>query len=162
MRSFRIEPFAVPHDAREPIGLVIESDSGHRVGVVTDVGRRTVGMWKKLRTLDALIVEANHDVEMLRSGPYPWRLKERIAGGRGHLSNEEAGRGVRELLDTSLRTVVLYHLSDTNNLPALAEQAVVSELERAGSTIDLHVSQQHEPTPWVEFGVEQATDAAGG
>ncbi len=162
LRSFRLEPFAVPHDAREPIGLVVESESGHRVAVIADVGRRTASLWKNLHSVDALILEANHDVEMLRSGPYPWRLKQRIAGGRGHLSNEEAGRGIRELLDGRLRTVVLYHLSKINNLPILAEEAVVAELERAGANIDLHVSGQDEPTPWVEFGIEEAAATAGG
>ena len=152
LATFRLEPFSVPHDARDPIGVVVESPGGRRVGVVSDLGALAAATRDRLRDLDALILESNHDVEMLRSGPYPWVLKRRIAGGRGHLSNDDAARGLLEVLDDRLRTVVLYHLSETNNLPVLAEEATRGELERRGASVDVVLSQQAAPGPWLTAG----------
>lgn len=144
---FRLEPFDVPHDAREPIGLVIEQE-GVRLGVAADLGSKSSG-WSQLRELDALVLEANHDLEMLEAGPYPWHLKKRIAGAKGHLSNREAALALEQILSDRLRWVVLYHLSTTNNLPMLAEEAVAQVLAKAGSNTEVSVSHQHEPTPWM-------------
>ncbi len=152
LETFRLEPFSVPHDARDPIGLVVESPGGRRVGIVSDLGALQASTRGRLRDLDALILESNHDVEMLRSGPYPWVLKRRIAGGRGHLSNDDAARGLLEVLDDRLATVVLYHLSEINNLPLLAEEATRAELERRGAALDVVVSRQGSPGPWLTAG----------
>ncbi|MEL7060962.1 MAG: MBL fold metallo-hydrolase, partial [Acidobacteriota bacterium] len=118
LAGLRVESFALPHDAREPVGFALEDSGGCRLGVVGDLGCRTQLAWARLRDLDALVLESNYDLQMLRSGPYPWVIKQRIAGRHGHLSNEEAGHGLRELVSDRLRHVVLYHLSQTNNLPA--------------------------------------------
>ncbi len=149
--SFAVEPFAVPHDAREPVGLVIEDRAGFRVGVAADLGARSQLAWGRLRELDALVLETNHDLEMLRSGPYPWPLKQRVAGRHGHLSNREAAEGVPELLCDRLRWVVLYHLSRTNNLPVLAAEAILEALDREGSPARICVSEQDQPTGWLDL-----------
>jgi phosphoribosyl 1,2-cyclic phosphodiesterase len=135
--SFRIEPFSVPHDAREPIGLVVETESGFRIGLAADLGSASRQAWSHLRNLDALILETNHDLEMLLTGPYPWSLKRRIAGRRGHLSNQDAAEGLREILDDRL-----------------AEAAVGEELERLGAAVKTCVSNQFTPTPWLSPGAE--------
>jgi phosphoribosyl 1,2-cyclic phosphodiesterase len=149
--GFRLEAFGIPHDAREPVGLVVEDDFGRRVGLVADLGTRSRLAWGRLAELDLLILETNHDLEMLRNGPYPWPLKQRVAGRHGHLSNEDAAQGLAELVCDRLRWVVLYHLSRTNNLPALAAAAVGEALGKEGSPAALVVAQQHEPTEWVEI-----------
>ena len=97
-----------------------------------------------------LILETNHDLDMLRNGPYPWVLKQRVAGRHGHLSNREAAEGLPELICDRLRRIVLYHLSQTNNLPALAAATVSETLEQYGSEAEAIVTSQGEPTPWIE------------
>ena len=157
--SFAVEPFAVPHDAREPVGLVVEDAAGRRVGLAADLGARSQLAWGRLKDLDVLVLETNHDLEMLRSGPYPWPLKQRVASRHGHLSNREAAEGVPELLCDRLRWIVLYHLSRTNNLPVLAAEAVLEALDREGSAARICVSEQAEPTSWLEIPGEDAAPA---
>jgi phosphoribosyl 1,2-cyclic phosphodiesterase len=148
--GFQVEPFALPHDAREPVGLVVEDASGCRVGLVADCGSHSQLAWARLRDLDVLLLETNHDLEMLRSGPYPWPLKQRVAGRHGHLSNREAADGLPELIGDRLQWVVLYHLSKINNLPALAAAAVGEVLDREGCGACLAVSEQDRPLAWLE------------
>ena len=148
---FRIEAFGVPHDAREPVGYVVEDEEGCRAGLVADLGSRSQLAWGRLRDLDCLVIESNHDLQMLRTGPYPWHLKQRVAGRHGHLSNHEAAAGAVELLGDRLSSVILYHLSRTNNLPALAAQAMGERLDREGSSARVIVSAQDQPTPWLEI-----------
>lgn len=148
--GFWIEPFGIPHDAREPVGFVIEDPLGRRVGLVADIGCRTSLAWGRLRDLDVLILETNHDLDMLRNGPYPWSLKQRVAGRHGHLSNREAAEGLPELMNDRLRWVALYHLSRTNNLPALAAAAIGEVLDRERCPAQIAVTEQDHPTPWLE------------
>jgi phosphoribosyl 1,2-cyclic phosphodiesterase len=157
--GFQVEPFLLPHDAREPIGMVVSDRDGRRVGLVADCGTRTHLAWARLRDLDLLVLETNHDLDMLRNGPYPWSLKQRVAGRHGHLSNREAADGLPELLCERLRWVVLYHLSRTNNLPALAAATISETLAREGCAARLEVSAQDRPTPWLELGAESAVAA---
>lgn len=152
--GFRIEPFAVPHDAREPIGMVVQDEAGCRIGLVADLGTRSQLAWGRLRDLDLLILETNHDLQMLRHGPYPWALKQRVAGRHGHLSNRDAADGLADLVSDRLRTVVLYHLSKTNNSPALAANEIATELDRLGSKAGWVLTRQDAPTDWL------AVDAA--
>lgn len=149
--GFRIEPFAIPHDAREPVGFVVEDGAGRRVGVVSDLGSRSKLAWARLRDLDLLLLEYNHDLEMLRTGPYPWHLKQRISSGHGHLSNRSAAEGMPDLICDRLRYLVLYHLSRTNNLPALAAAAAAEALERERAATEILISDQFEPSPWLEI-----------
>jgi len=148
--GFVVEPFLIPHDASEPVGMVIEDPCGRRIGLIADAGCRTSLAWGRLRDLDVLILETNHDLDMLRNGPYPWSLKQRVAGRHGHLSNREAAEGLPELVGDRLRWVVLYHLSRTNNLPTLAAAAVGEALDREGCPAQMAVTEQDHPTPWLE------------
>jgi phosphoribosyl 1,2-cyclic phosphodiesterase len=149
---FCIEAFSIPHDARDPVGFVLQDSHGRRLGLAGDIGCRTQLAWGRLADLDCLLLETNHDLEMLRSGPYPWALKQRVASRHGHLSNREAADGLPELLARRLRFVVLYHLSRTNNLPALAAAEVAETLAREGSAAEIVISSQFEPSSWLEVG----------
>jgi phosphoribosyl 1,2-cyclic phosphodiesterase len=148
--GFVVEPFLIPHDAAEPVGFVVEDPFGRRLGLVADIGCRTSLAWGRLRDLDVLLLETNHDLDMLRNGPYPWSLKQRVAGRHGHLSNREAAEGLPELMGGRLSWVALYHLSRTNNLPALAAAAIGEALDREGCSARLAVTEQFHPTPWLE------------
>jgi phosphoribosyl 1,2-cyclic phosphodiesterase len=148
--GFVIEPFLIPHDAAEPVGFVVEDPLGRRLGLVADIGCRTSLAWGRLRDVDVLLLETNHDLDMLRNGPYPWSLKQRVAGRHGHLSNREAAEGLPELMGGRLSWVALYHLSRTNNLPALAAAAIGEALDREGCSARLAVTEQFHPTPWLE------------
>jgi phosphoribosyl 1,2-cyclic phosphodiesterase len=148
--GFEIEPFAIPHDATEPVGLTVQDGAGRRLGLAADLGSRSRLAWGRMTELDFLLLETNHDLGMLRSGPYPWVLKQRIAGSHGHLSNEDAAGGLAELVSDRLRWVVLYHLSQTNNSPALAAEAVGEALGREGCGARVELTWQDRPTGWLE------------
>ncbi len=150
--DFEVEPFAIPHDAREPVGYVLTGPDGCRLGLAGDLGSRSRLAWGRLEDLDILVLETNHDLDMLRNGPYPWVLKQRVAGRHGHLSNRDAADGVPELLGDRLRWVVLYHLSQTNNLPAMAAAEVGEVLAREGAAAELAVTWQDGPTEWIGVG----------
>jgi phosphoribosyl 1,2-cyclic phosphodiesterase len=149
--GFVVEPFAIPHDAREPVGLLVVDGAGRRVGLAGDLGSRSRLAWSRIAEVDLLLLETNHDLDMLRNGPYPWALKQRVAGRHGHLSNREAAEGLPELVSSRLRWVVLYHLSRTNNLPALAAAAIGEALAREGCPASLALTDQFQPTPWLEI-----------
>ncbi|GAB4304816.1 MAG: MBL fold metallo-hydrolase [Candidatus Bipolaricaulota bacterium] len=133
--GIRLFPFAVPHDAREPVGLRLEAD-GSRIGIATDLGQITDGILAALAPCQTVVLEANHDVSMLLAGPYPWPLKVRILGPDGHLANEEAGRTIRTLGD-SVERVLLAHLSEENNRPALALETVARAVDGWGGRLYL-------------------------
>ena len=120
-----VEPFPVPHDAREPVQYVF-SDGDARVGVVTDLGTVTQHVVEKLSGCRALVVECNHDLDMLMEGPYPVSLKHRVAGRFGHLCNADAGRLVAALERSGLRHLIAAHLSQQNNKPQLAVGALAA------------------------------------
>ncbi len=149
--GFEIEPFSIPHDASEPVGLTVEDSAGRRLGLVADLGSRSRLAWGRLVELDYLVLETNHDLGMLRDGPYPWSLKQRVAGRHGHLSNRDAADGIPELVSDRLRWVVLYHLSQTNNSPALAAETVGEAIAAEGSPARLAVTGQDRPTEWLEI-----------
>lgn len=114
-----VEPYATPHDAEESVAFVIRN-GGVKIGHATDLGKVTPFVREKLRKSTVLMVEANHDVDMLNAGPYPWSLKQRIKSDVGHLSNEACGELLADASHDGLRCVVLMHLSETSNLPELA------------------------------------------
>jgi phosphoribosyl 1,2-cyclic phosphodiesterase len=113
-----IRPFATSHDAGEPAGFIIEND-GVRLGICTDLGIVTNLVRVSLKGCHGLVLEANHDVNRLLEGPYPWFLKQRIRSAHGHLSNEDACNLLEALHHDGLRCVILAHLSETNNHPDL-------------------------------------------
>lgn len=124
-----IQPFSIPHDAADPIGLSIINDRV-KVGISTDLGMITRLVCQELSECRALIMEANHDPDMLELGPYPWELKQRIKGRLGHLSNSQTCQMLQEIIHPNLRHVVLAHLSETNNHPEKAYWAVRCCLSR--------------------------------
>jgi len=130
-----VSPFSVSHDARQPTGFRLEAH-GSRVGIATDLGQVTDTLLAALAGCQAVVLEANHDVSRLLAGPYPWPLKLRILGPEGHLANEEAGRVVR-LLGDRLQHVILAHLSDENNTPALALETVAGAVNGWGGRLYL-------------------------
>jgi phosphoribosyl 1,2-cyclic phosphodiesterase len=116
--DFDISSFTIPHDAMDPVGYTIASQ-GIKFGIATDLGYIPDSLRFHLRQTDLLVLESNHDLEMLRVGPYPWSVKQRVMSRRGHLSNEVAAGFIQNDLDTRVSTVVLGHISEHNNHPEL-------------------------------------------
>ena len=145
--SLELHPFSVSHDAVEPVCFTIKCN-GVKLGIATDLGYVTSLVATRLSACDALVVEANHDSELLLSGPYPWQLKQRIKSRTGHLSNSQAGSLLRDVWHPGLRTVVLAHISEKNNQPQLALNTVLSHLtDEALECTNLYLAQQRQPTP---------------
>ena len=126
-----VEPFSVPHDAYDPVGYIISCE-GQRVGVVTDMGMVTGLIRERLRHCVAVVVEANHDERLLKDADRPWRLKQRIAGRQGHLSNANAAELIAEIAGETLAVAYLAHLSQDCNRPDLALKAVEAALQQRG------------------------------
>jgi phosphoribosyl 1,2-cyclic phosphodiesterase len=147
IRNLRVESFFTVHDAADPVGVsVVDERSGARVGIATDLGRPTAQIRHALSGCDLLVLEANHDDVMLRTGPYPASVKQRIASSHGHLSNQAAARLAVDLLHPRLAGVVLAHLSRECNRPLLAERIVGDALRGAGWEGHLEVAVQDRPT----------------
>jgi phosphoribosyl 1,2-cyclic phosphodiesterase len=125
--DLEVQPFPVPHDAREPVQLVV-SDGAARLGILTDVGTPTRHIAAMLSGCAAIVLECNYDPGMLASGPYPQWLKERIGGPLGHLANAAAAEILAAIDRSRLQHVIAAHLSQTNNLPALAVAALAGAL----------------------------------
>jgi phosphoribosyl 1,2-cyclic phosphodiesterase len=141
-----VEPFVVPHDAARPVAFVLTGE-GTRVGIALDLGHATTLVVERLRGCQVLMIEANHDDRMLQAGSYPWHLKQRIGGRMGHLSNEEAARLLERVVDEGCRGVVLAHLSESNNTPALARDAAARALQRAGlRRVEMRVAAARRPS----------------
>jgi phosphoribosyl 1,2-cyclic phosphodiesterase len=134
--DIEVRPYTVPHDAREPVQFVL-SDGAARLGVLTDAGCPTPHITRALSGVDALVLECNHDVEMLDNGPYPAQLKRRIGGRLGHLSNEAAAEIVRAMDCSRLQHVIAAHLSEKNNTPELARAALAGALNCAPDWIGI-------------------------
>jgi len=128
-RDLKIAAIPLTHDAAAPVGFCIESRDG-KIGMVTDLGIATRLVADRLQGCRALVVEANHDEAMLRDGPYPWPLKQRIRSNHGHLSNTAAAELLQGLLWEGLEAVFLAHLSETNNRPQLAKDCFQAVLDR--------------------------------
>ncbi len=148
--ALTLRPFAVPHDAAEPLQLVC-SDGQYQLGIVTDLGEPNDAVARALQGCDALLLECNHDRTMLDSGPYPVWLKRRIGGHRGHLANHQSAALLDACRHDGLRHVVAAHLSRHNNTPALALEALDRALGQAplfGSPI-LHVADGSQGCGWI-------------
>jgi phosphoribosyl 1,2-cyclic phosphodiesterase len=126
--SIELHPFTVPHDAQEPLQLRCSADSRH-LGILTDAGSITPHLLDHLQACDALLLECNHDLDMLAASPYPRFLKARVGGPHGHLSNDTAAQILAAILHSGLRHLVAAHLSRQNNRPELARQALRAPLE---------------------------------
>ncbi len=152
--DIEIRPFAISHDANEPCGYRLESNR-RAVAVATDLGIYDDYIVEHLKNLDALLLEANHDVHMLEVGSYPYPLKQRILGNRGHLSNELSGRLLCDILHDGLKHIVLGHLSKENNYARLAYETVKLEVtlgdnEFKGEDLHMFVASRDEVSEILE------------
>lgn len=142
--SIGVDPFSIAHDAADPAAFVF-SNRGQRLAHVTDVGSVTLLLKKRIADIDYLVIEANHEPEMLQAGPYPWPLKQRIASRTGHLSNPDCARLLSDVIHANLQGVTFAHLSEINNMPAMVTQIA----EQVLGDIPHHVAAQGTPGPVV-------------
>jgi phosphoribosyl 1,2-cyclic phosphodiesterase len=147
-----VSPFTIPHDAADPVGFVFTAE-GLRLGFATDLGYVTPNVKQQLRGLDLLLIESNHDLEMLRDGPYPWSVKQRVLSRVGHLSNDAASDFLSTGYDGQAAYVILAHLSENNNLPELARVAAERALVGRASLLAnrLLLAEQHQPLQPIIF-----------
>ena len=143
--AFEVTSFPVSHDATEPVGYVIEAE-GARITVATDLGRTSPEVLEAAREGDLVVLEANHDLEMLRWGPYPAYLKRRILSENGHLSNEQTAELICEALGTREQTFWLAHLSKTNNTKREAQEGVTGYLAAEGLRANVLVTERDRPS----------------
>ncbi len=148
--DIHVASFSIPHDARDPVGFCFTAH-GVRVGIATDLGYIPDSLRFHLRRVDALLLESNHDIEMLKVGPYPWSVKQRVMGRRGHLSNDVVCEYVTRDLDRSAATLILGHLSEHNNHPELVRMRAAQALSDCGHRARLVVAQQAQPTEVFAF-----------
>ena len=144
-----VNPFEVPHDAAEPCGYSFIKDK-KKVTIATDIGYVTDEIKNNIKDSDIVLIESNHDVDMLKVGPYPYELKRRVLSNVGHLSNENAGKAIIDVLSSKIKNILLGHLSDTNNYPFLAHETVISVLKMEGISpgkdFTLDVATREKPT----------------
>ena len=149
MGELEIESYPTPHDAAQSTGYALSAE-GRKAAVVTDLGHVTQAVAEGIRGAHLVVAEANHDVEWLRSGPYPYFLQDRILGDYGHLSNEAGAQLVCSAVEQGAHTVVLAHLSHENNTPERARQVVGDALTRMGALpgrdVTLEVAPRSEPS----------------
>lgn len=151
--DIELTPFSVPHDAADPVAFTLEAE-GLRLAVVTDLGYITEVVKQRVRGCHCLILESNHDLEMLRVGPYPWFVKQRVMSRHGHLSNRATANFLSEDFDGSAQVLILAHLSQINNHPELARLSAQEALDRCPARrapVELHLASQFSPTPLFQF-----------
>ncbi len=154
IENFRFTAFDVPHDSHDNSGYYIEFGN-HKMTLATDIGKLTDEMIPYLLKAHHLIIESNYDEEMLRTGNYPYYLKQRITSGRGHISNRVTAEFLAKNFKSHLRNIWLCHLSNDNNSPELAYQTVEKQLidngVKMGEQIQLHVLERNKLSPMVKF-----------
>ena len=154
IEDFRFTAFDVPHDSYDNSGYFIEFGN-HKMTLATDIGELTAEMTPYLLKAHHLIIESNYDEEMLRTGNYPYHLKQRITSGRGHISNRMTAEFLAKNINSHLRNIWLCHLSNDNNTPELAYQTVERHLKekgiKMGEQLQLHVLERNKLSPMVKF-----------
>lgn len=135
IKDITVYPIRIFHDALEPVGYVVYYKD-KKISVVTDTGWVSDVMKYKIKGSDLYLMESNHDVDMLKEGGYPWSLKQRVLSTRGHLSNEDAGRALGEVISGNGEIILLAHLSQENNLPDLAHRTVKSSMIDLGVDVN--------------------------
>ncbi|MGX4588465.1 MBL fold metallo-hydrolase [Paenibacillus chitinolyticus] len=156
--NIRVESYGISHDAAEPVGYCFHS-GGRKLAMATDLGYMSTKVKDVIGDSDAIILEANHDIEMLRMGRYPWNIKRRILSDLGHLSNEAAGEALLDIMTARTRAVYMAHLSQNHNLMDLARLTLNSVLEDRGVSlkernIRLMDTYFDRPTKWEELGTD--------
>lgn len=155
IKDLIVNPMKISHDAAQPVAYRV-SYGRKKVAICTDLGHFTEYTVDCLRGMDALLLEANHDVNMLQVGSYPYHLKQRILGDKGHLSNENSGRLLSRVLHDGIQAILLGHLSKENNLPELAYEAVRMEITLGDNPYNandfpMQVAKRSEPTPAIQI-----------
>lgn len=155
IKDLTVNPMKISHDAAQPVAYRI-GYGNQKVGICTDLGVYNDYTVECLKGMDALLIEANHDVNMLQVGPYPYPLKQRILGDKGHLSNENSGKLLSRILHDKLQTIILGHLSKDNNLPELAYEAVRMEITMGdnpynANDFQLMVAKRSEVSPVINI-----------
>ena len=150
-----IKSFIIPHDAIAPVGYSIVSKS-KKISIATDFGTFTEEIYSNIRDSEVILLESNHDVNMLKFGPYPYNLKRRILSEVGHLSNEDCGKAIVDIVKSGLgKKIILGHLSNTNNHPDLAFQTVLNLIEengiKQGEDVILSMANRNEPGEYIEL-----------
>ena len=149
-----VKPFEIPHDTLEPVAYSVFTDK-HKMTVATDIGHVTDMIKENIYDSDVLLFEANHDIDMLRNGSYPWSLKKRILGEKGHLSNVASGEALSEIMNERLKFIFLGHLSSENNEPHRAYETVEKILEsrniRVGKDVQLDMASRYSNSMTVEL-----------
>ena len=147
--DLQVRSFRISHDTADPVGYVV-SDGKRSVGYCTDTGKVSHLIGQRLAECNGLILEFNHNLQMLKNGPYPLPLQQRVRSSRGHLSNEDAAEFLNGLIGDHLHTAVLAHLSETNNTPELARKAAMQSVQQWGDT-SLVISSQVKATTLVQL-----------
>ncbi|WP_026887921.1 MBL fold metallo-hydrolase [Clostridium beijerinckii] len=155
IEDMNIKAFNIPHDAAAPMGYTVSSEK-KSISIATDFGTFTREIYDNIKESEVILIESNHDVNMLKFGPYPYPLKRRILSEIGHLSNEDCGSAIVELYKSSTKKkIILGHLSNTNNQPDLAYQTVLSVLNENGiklkEDIILTMANRHNPSSYIEI-----------
>jgi phosphoribosyl 1,2-cyclic phosphodiesterase len=140
-----VTSFTIPHDAIDPVGFSLEAE-GIKVSIATDLGYLPESVRFHLRDSDLLLLESNHDLEMLKVGPYPWSIKQRVMGRMGHLSNDVASGFIRDDLDTRTSTLILGHLSEHNNHPEIVRLVASQALDGRSLFTQLVVAEPGKAT----------------
>jgi phosphoribosyl 1,2-cyclic phosphodiesterase len=140
-----VQSFTIPHDAVDPVGFCFHAE-GVKVGVATDLGYMPESIKIHLRRVQMLLLESNHDLEMLKVGPYPWSVKQRVMGRNGHLSNSVTCDYLEADLDSGVQTLILGHLSEHNNHPEIVRMGAEQSLEVRGLSPRLVIAEQKRQT----------------
>jgi len=135
-----VASFTIPHDAIDPVGYTVEAE-GVKMGLAMDLGYMPESVKYHLLSSQLVVLESNHDIEMLKVGPYPWSVKQRVMGRRGHLSNDVVSEFILEGLDGSVRTLLLGHLSEHNNHPGIVRLVAEQAMQRRGAAAQLVVAE---------------------
>jgi len=148
--DIEVASFTIPHDAADPVGYSFRAE-GIKVSIATDLGYLPESVRFHLRDSDVLLLESNHDLEMLKVGPYPWAVKQRVMSRMGHLSNEVASDFIREELGSRTSTLILGHLSEHNNHPAIARQFAMEALEGRHLFTKLVIAEARQATEPINY-----------
>ena len=148
--DIEVQSFTIPHDAIDPVGFAFEAQ-GVRIAIATDLGYIPESVKFHLRRTDLLLLEANHDLDMLKVGPYPWAVKQRVMSRVGHLSNLVMSDYLEQDLDAATCQLVLGHLSQQNNHPAIVHMMATQALDGRGLHTRLSIASQHTPSAVFQF-----------
>jgi phosphoribosyl 1,2-cyclic phosphodiesterase len=154
--SLEVQARRVIHDAADPSCFAVESGDGARVGIVSDLGCVDDLIVGHLRDCDALLFEANHDLDMLRTGSYPWNLKRRIMSRHGHLSNDDSIAALRRIIGPATKSLCLIHLSEKNNHESIVRSMATALVEELGAPIEVQIARQSQPMNPVEVSRQKA------